>query len=145
MLIDRHMADYQVWQVLKREAHIVQPHARTDGTPGLCEQEGGPLPPKDGGVNLGLGGVTPGSSQLGRSGIRGEMQAGLDHTAGSHLLTLGGSVRRVLMCSGSPSWRPLATVQRGARMEAGGNVGRLPPRPLHGAGVDGCPEPGTGC
>ena len=56
MLIDRHMSDYQVWQVLKREAHIVQPHERTDGTPGLCEQEGGPLPPKDGGVNLGLGG-----------------------------------------------------------------------------------------
>ena len=42
MLIDRHTPDYQVWQVLKREAHIVQPHERTDGTPGLCEQEGVP-------------------------------------------------------------------------------------------------------
>lgn len=97
------------------------------------------------GCQPGTGGVTPGSSQLGRSGMRGEMEAGLDRTASGHLLTLGGSVRGVLTCSGSPSWRPLATVQRGARMEAGGDVGRLPPRPLHGTGVDGCSEPGTGC
>lgn len=77
--------------------------------------------------------------------MRGETEAGLDHTAGGHLLTLGGSVTGVLVCSGSPSWRPLATVQRRARVEAGADVGRLPPRPPHGAGADGCPEPGTGC
>ena len=73
------------------------------------------------------------------------MEAGLDHTASGHLLTLGGSARGVLVCSGSPSWRPLATVQRRARVQAGGDMGRLPPRPLHGAGADGRPEPGTGC
>lgn len=57
------------------------------------------------------------------------MEAGLDHTASGHLLTLGGSVRGVLACSGSPSWRPLATVQRRARVQAGGDMGRLPPSP----------------
>lgn len=56
-----------------------------------------------GGVNLGLGGGHSRRFPVGKEWHDGgdqrqpgEMEAGLDHTAGGHLLTLGGSVRGVL-------------------------------------------------
>ena len=73
MLIDRHTSDHQVGQVLKGEACIIHMASRAQrwGTWSV-RAGGGPLPPKDGRGQPGTRGITPGGSQLGRSGMRGE-------------------------------------------------------------------------